>query len=93
VATKKRTKAPAKKAAKRKAKDKKCSEKEICAYLKSLSDWLNGAFYNDYAQLQAAVCNLDRVVTRGLPNNPLWQMCPGGGGGTEPPAPPKPPAW
>jgi hypothetical protein len=71
----------------------KCTNKNICDYLQRLSDWLEYDFYPSHVRLQQAVCNLERTLILGQPNKPGLMQCPGGGGGAEPPVPPRPPKW
>jgi hypothetical protein len=70
-----------------------CNMKDVCAYLQQLSDWLQNDLMPQHLKVTNAVCNLDKVAIRGLPNTPAAMLCPGTGGAVEPPVPPPPPKW
>jgi hypothetical protein len=91
VAAKKKS---AKKGAKKKgAAQRPCKPKDICNYLKALDAWLHNDFLPQHLKVTHAVCNLDKVAIRLLPNTPNAMLCPGTGGVVEPPVAPPPPKW
>ena len=67
-----------------------CTPKDICGYLERLDMWLFNDFLPHYNKLTNAVCNLDRVAIRKMPNIPAAMLCPGSGVGLEPPLVPPP---
>lgn len=70
-----------------------CKPKDICEYLEALDKWLFTDFMPSYVKVRNAVCNLDKVAIRNLPNTPVAMLCPGGGPVVEPPVVPPPPKW
>src|SRR5687768_17338661 len=72
---------------------KPCTPKNMCDYIQALDAWLWNEFWPDYVKVRNAVCNLDKVAIRKLPNTPAAMLCPGAGGGAEPPVVQPPPKW
>jgi len=71
----------------------RCTDREICRYLKRLSQWLVRDFLPDYERLRLAVCNVEDQAFNGtgVPAD-RFPACGGGtGGGPAPVAPP--PLW